>query len=127
MRYVCILTNIFQVVNKSDIEPATSNEAIIYGMFLNGAKWNQDFGILEEQDYKITSYEMSFIKIIPTAKQNLIKDNRYECPLYITSARRGALYSTGYSKNFVISILLPTALPPKHWIKRSVAMICQLN
>lgn len=96
-------------------------------MFLVGARWNKETSSLEEQDFKIISYKMPFIRFIPISKENLIEDDKYECPVYITSTERESLCSTGHSKNFILSLLLPTKESPKHWIKRNVAVLCQLN
>jgi len=49
----------------------------------------------------------------------------YLCPIYVTSARRGALTSTGRSVNFVVAVALPCEGRPSKWVRRGLALLLQ--
>jgi dynein heavy chain len=70
---------------------------------------------------------MPVIWIKPTEKCHLTVGSRYVCPLYKTSERRGILSTAGHSTNYVLPVLMNSKKPAAHWIKRGVALLCQLD
>uniref|UniRef100_A0A674AXZ6 Dynein axonemal heavy chain 12 n=1 Tax=Salmo trutta TaxID=8032 RepID=A0A674AXZ6_SALTR len=90
----------FQVLPIDTSNSSPEDGVYIHGLFLDGARWD---------------------------KNSDLPQTLYVCPLYKTSERKGTLSTTGHSTNFVITMMLPTSKRPQHWIKRGVAMLCQLD
>jgi len=120
----------FEVLKEGEtVENAPETGCYISGLFLEGATWDSEKGILEESPYKVLYKAMPIIRFIPTEEAkdyNKVADI-YTCPVYKTSDRRGTLSTTGHSTNFILPIYLKSEKPKEWWIKRGVAMITQLN
>ncbi|XP_025097584.1 dynein heavy chain 1, axonemal-like [Pomacea canaliculata] len=99
----------------------------IYGMFVEGARWDSDKQELAESRPKELFTDMPAFWLIPSQNRETPTSGIYESPLYKTLTRAGTLSTTGHSTNFVFTMEVPTSLSQQHWIKRGVAMLCALN
>jgi dynein heavy chain len=123
------LTFTYKVLTKysaNDLEKPPEDGAYIYGLFLDGAKWDVQSGLLTESSLGELWSPMPLIYFLPT--QNATPSSKdYTCPIYKTSKREGVLSSTGQSTNFVVDCQLPTNKDPSHWVLMGAALLCQLD
>lgn len=118
----------FDVLSIDNSDTAPEDGCYVYGLFLDGARWNKTRSALEEQLPKILNEALPMMWFFPKKKLEIDESNkRYKCPIYKTSERKGVLSTTGHSTNFVLAVLLNTDNPVQHWIKRGLALLCQLD
>eukprot|EP00397_Hematodinium_sp_SG-2012_P000137 GEMP01000137.1.p1 GENE.GEMP01000137.1~~GEMP01000137.1.p1 ORF type:complete len:2966 (+),score=813.16 GEMP01000137.1:107-8899(+) len=110
-----------------EIRAKPEDGAYINGLFLEGAKWDEDGMSLAESDHHAITSQCPLLWLIPCKSENIAESRSYKCPVYLTSLRRDVLSSTGNSTNFVMWIQLPSSREESHWIKRGVALLTQLD
>jgi len=104
-----------------------SDGCYIYGLFLEGARWDASANSLAESQPKELYTDMPMLWLLPAQNRKKPKDGIYNCPVYKILSRAGTLSTTGHSTNYVLTVELPSALPEAHWIKRGVALVTQLK
>lgn len=115
-------------VTKQDYETIPPEWGIyVNGLYMDGGRWDRENQVITEQYPKILNDKMPVIWLYPKLKNEFDPGTRYKCPLYKTLERKGVLATTGHSSNFVLAFFLPSDKPSAHWIKRSVALLLQLD
>ncbi|XP_067444208.1 dynein axonemal heavy chain 1 isoform X2 [Thunnus thynnus] len=119
----------FEVMVKSasEITEKPNMGCYIHGLFLEGARWDNEAGQLTESRSKELYTEMAVIWLIPKPDRKPPTSGVYVCPIYKTLTRAGTLSTTGHSTNYVIAVELPTDHSQGRWIKQGVALICALD
>uniref|UniRef100_A0A668T5Z5 Dynein axonemal heavy chain 1 n=1 Tax=Oreochromis aureus TaxID=47969 RepID=A0A668T5Z5_OREAU len=117
----------FDFESVSEITEIPDTGCYIYGLFLEGARWDNKAGQLTESRPKELYTQMAVIRLIPKPNRKPPASGIFVCPIYKTLTRAGTLSTTGHSTNYVISVELPTRHTQRHWIKRGVALICALD
>ena len=125
-------------------EQKAADGSICSGLFLEGARWDTNAHVIAESRPRELYTTVPMFHMLPRIKGDipLIKGlpelytghiagsaHMYQCPVYKESTRNGTLSTTGHSTNFVMFIRVPMAHhhTQKHWIKRGVAMLTQLD
>nr|PIM04279.1 putative dynein heavy chain [Toxoplasma gondii COUG] len=120
--------------SETDAKAALSPPSVgchVYGLYLEGARWDDDETVVAEAHPGVLFHEMPMIWIEPCESSRPRKSRDvYECPVYKTAARAGTLSTTGLSTNYVLTVRLPIdphQSSAAYWAKRGVALLLQLS
>jgi len=94
-------------ITHEDIKEAPSGGCYIYGLFLEGCKWDHETHMLAESDPKKLFVELPVIHLAPVMDRVKPTEGIYKCPMYRVLSRTGTLSTTGHSTNFVIMLEVP--------------------
>mmetsp|Transcript_4897 Transcript_4897/g.10850 ORF Transcript_4897/g.10850 Transcript_4897/m.10850 type:complete len:528 (+) Transcript_4897:5425-7008(+) len=116
-----------QKVAYTEIVEKPEDGVIVWGLFLEGARWDIPSESLAESRPKELFTPYVPIWLVPIQNRepaDLAKT--LMCPCYKILTRKGVLSTTGHSTNFVTTVEVPTNVSPDHWVKRGVALFLSL-
>ena len=111
----------------ADMTPSAAYGVHIYGLYLEGARFDRETGMLAESIPSVLFDVVPVIWLKPMLMTEAQPTDVYSCPLYKTSTRAGTLSTTGHSTNFVVALDIRTDKSSDHWIRRGCAMLCMLD
>ncbi|CAJ1398655.1 unnamed protein product [Effrenium voratum] len=115
------------VVNpKKELTMAPEDGVYIYGLYMEGARWDCTTHLVQESEPKVLFTELPTLWFLPV-KDRVPDVKDYRCPTYKVLSRKGTLLTTGHSTNFVLYLELPTDQAVSKWIKAGVASFLALK
>merc|ERR1711988_1358506 len=94
-------------VDGSDLTVAPEEGCYIYGLFIEGCRWDWDEETLTKSVPKQLYSQLPPVLLTPEAERK-VPPGCYNCPIYKVLSRKGTLSTTGHSTNFVMYVDLPT-------------------
>ena len=125
-----LLTFQFKIMDDTTWDKVTTKPedgCYVYGMFLEGARWNYDTHLLDNSLNRELYTDVPLMHMLPVPNREPPKSGIYNAPLYKVLSRQGTLSTTGHSTNFVLMVELPTKEDESKWVKAGVAMFLALK
>jgi dynein heavy chain len=114
-------------ITHEDIKERPDDGVFVFGLFLEGCKWDFNTHVLAESDPKKLFQELPLLHLVPVIDRVKPVDGIYLSPTYRILSRQGTLSTTGHSTNFVINLELPSADKSSKWILAGVACFLALR
>lgn len=114
-------------LNLEDIKDKPQDGCYVYGLWLEGARWDKINHQLAPSNPKELYTPMPIIHFVPVCDRVEPETGVYVCPVYKVLSRAGTLSTTGHSTNFVLYVELPTNVSQNVWTKAGVAMFLALR
>jgi len=114
-------------ITHKDVKAKPESGCYVYGLYLEGCKWDYDSEKLADSDPKKLFVDMPMIHFMPIQNREVPKTGIYNCPVYKVLSRNGTLSTTGHSTNFVLDLELPSMDHEDKWIRAGVACFLALK
>jgi dynein heavy chain len=122
------LTTLTDVTKKSspdEIESATRDGAYVYGMFMEGARWDTSTGMIEDSILKQLYCPMPVVLIKAAMMDKGGQRDNFECPAYKTLTRNPV--DGKPTGGYIFTAGLKTKQSPNKWILAGVSLFMDVE
>ncbi|XP_011874224.1 PREDICTED: dynein heavy chain 10, axonemal [Vollenhovia emeryi] len=113
-----IYTTVSKFSKPDDVEERPDQGCYVYGLYLEGARWDIEEHRLKRSHPKVLIEELPILTVVPTEVHRLKLQNTFKAPVYTTSSRRNAL---GVGLVFEADLATPEHI--SHWILQGVCLV----
>merc|ERR1711871_1807889 len=117
------LVDVMSVMEPSSLDNAVEDGATIYGLYMEGARWNAEEGVIASSFLKDLHPQMPllhvFSKQAPALENRFLHEGYYECPVF-TCSTRGASNTNAI---FAASIMMAETDTKEQWISAAVCLL----
>lgn len=99
-------SKVYDDINYTEVTEKPEDGCYIYGMYLEGARWNSTTHMLDESKPKKLYTELPMAWFYPKRNRQQPESGFYDCPVYKVLSRAGTLSTTGHSTNYVLMMEL---------------------
>jgi dynein heavy chain len=113
-----IYTTVTNMTSIDEVKKKPEDGCYVYGLYLEGAKWDIERNLLDYQDPKELVVEMPLVKVNPVEANKLKLRGTITTPVYVTQARRNSM-----GVGWVFDADLNTNKNLSHWVLQGVAVV----
>lgn len=117
-----LYTKVTAFEDPAEIKTKPTFGCYVSGLYLEGAAWDLEKGLLKRQDPKVVVSELPILQIIPIEASKLKLANTFRAPVYVTQSRRNAM-----GVGLVFEADLATLEHSSHWVLQGVALTLNID
>ena len=124
LNLLVMTVDVTKKVDPGDIEGMALDGAYITGLYIEGARWDMQQGVLEDSFMKELYAKMPVIQMRAILAEKEDLRGVYICPVYKQTERTGP--GRG-AQGFVFAMKLKTKQPPSKWTMAGVALLLAID
>lgn len=117
-----LYTKLTKITSAAQVAEKPRHGCYISGLYLEGAGWDIQRGVLVRQDPKVLVTELPIVQIVPVEASQLKSSDVFKAPVYVTQARRNAM-----GAGLVFEADLASDEHPSHWVLQGVSLSLNID